>query len=79
MEGEAQQSRSEDPTPGVHLSSRQQEVLRLLVEGHSNSEIAAALSISPRTAANHVAGILRKFGVPSRAAAAAHAVRRGLA
>jgi DNA-binding CsgD family transcriptional regulator len=61
------------------LSPREIEVLRLLVEGRSDREIGAALFISRHTASNHVAGILAKLGLPSRAAAAAYAVRHGLA
>ena len=54
-------------------------MLRLLVEGHPDREIAAVLFVSRHTIANHVKGILGKLGVPSRAAAAAWAVRHGLA
>jgi DNA-binding CsgD family transcriptional regulator len=61
------------------FTQREQEVLRLLVEGKSDPQIAAALYISRRTAATHVASIYGKLGVNSRAAAAAQAVRRGLA
>jgi non-specific serine/threonine protein kinase len=61
------------------LTPREAEVLRLLAEGHTDREIAEALFVSRSTAANHVANILGKLGVPSRAAAAAWAVRRGLA
>jgi len=53
-------------------------VLRLLAAGHSDRQIAAALSISRKTAGNHVANILAKLGVESRTAAATLAVRRGL-
>jgi non-specific serine/threonine protein kinase len=60
------------------LTPRELEVLRLLVEGHTDRDIAEALFVSPRTVAKHVAGILAKFAVPSRAAAATHAVRHGL-
>jgi DNA-binding NarL/FixJ family response regulator len=60
------------------LTLREQEVLRLLVEGVSDPEIAARLFISRKTASNHVHAILRKLGVASRAAAAARAGRRGL-
>jgi DNA-binding NarL/FixJ family response regulator len=55
------------------------EVLRLLVEGRTNQEIARALSISPSTVASHVVNILGKIGVESRTAAAAWAVRHGVA
>jgi DNA-binding NarL/FixJ family response regulator len=60
------------------LTARELEVLRLLVEGKSDRAIAEALFVSRHTAANHVASILGKLGVPARAAAA-WAVRRGLA
>ena len=66
-------------TAHAHLTHRELEVLRLLVEGRSDPQIAAALFISRRTAAAHVASIFRKLDVTSRAAAAAHAVRHGLA
>jgi DNA-binding CsgD family transcriptional regulator len=61
------------------LTRREVEVLRLLVEGHSDREIANLLFVSRHTAAHHVASILAKLGLPSRAAAAAYAVRSGLA
>jgi DNA-binding CsgD family transcriptional regulator len=61
------------------LTGRELEVLRLLVAGNSDRQIATALSISRRTAATHVANIYRKLDVTSRAAAAAYAVRNGLA
>jgi DNA-binding NarL/FixJ family response regulator len=63
----------------VRLTTRELDVLRLLVEGRSNPEIAAALFVSPRTAETHVTHILAKLGVTSRTEAAAHAVRVGLA
>ncbi len=64
---------------GVELTMREAEVVRLLAEGLSDREIAAALFISPRTARFHVANLLAKLGVDSRTAAASYAVRRGLA
>jgi DNA-binding NarL/FixJ family response regulator len=60
------------------LSPREQDVLRLIVDGRSDREIAAALSISPRTVMRHVTGILAKLDVPSRTAAAALAIRQEL-
>jgi DNA-binding CsgD family transcriptional regulator len=49
------------------------------VEGLSDREIAGVLFVSRHTANNHVGSILSKLGVPSRAAAAAWAVRNDLA
>ena len=53
------------------LTSREREVLRLLVAGRSNREIAAALFIAPKTASVHVSNILAKLGAASRTEAAA--------
>lgn len=47
---------------GPKITPREQDVLRLLVQGLADRDIAAELSISPRTASTHVTNILRKFG-----------------
>jgi pimeloyl-ACP methyl ester carboxylesterase len=60
------------------LSPREQEVLRLIAAGLSDAEIAERLIVSPHTVHRHVANIRTKLRQPSRAAAAAHAVRAGL-
>lgn len=65
-------------TPFSILSPRELEVLRGLVDGRSNQEIATELFISPHTAVRHVASIMNKLGVDSRTAAATWAMRNGL-
>jgi DNA-binding CsgD family transcriptional regulator len=59
-------------------TDRQLDVLRLLASGRSNREIASVLQISEHTVARHVSNIFDKFGVTSRAAAVAHALRKNL-
>jgi non-specific serine/threonine protein kinase len=61
------------------LTARELEVLRLLVEGLSDREIADALFIGQRTVSTHVANILGKLDLSTRTAAASYAVRHGLA
>jgi DNA-binding CsgD family transcriptional regulator len=63
---------------GTELTARERDVLRLLVDGHSNAEIADSLFIGIRTVRMHVANILAKLGMATRTAAAAHAIRHGL-
>jgi len=60
------------------LSSREMEVLKLLVEGSSNQQIANQLVISLATAKTHVRNILNKLSVDDRTQAAVQAMRRGL-
>ena len=60
------------------VTPREREVLSLLAAGLTNREIAGRLVVSEHTVHRHVTNILRKLGLPSRTAAAAHAVRHGL-
>ena len=62
--------------PGV--TPREREVLALLAQGLTNKQIAERLVVSEHTIHRHVTNILRKLDLPSRTAAAAHAVRAGL-
>jgi len=61
------------------FTPRETDVLRLLVTGRSDREIADALFIGPRTVQTHVSNVLAKLEASNRAEAAAMAVRRGLA
>jgi DNA-binding CsgD family transcriptional regulator len=69
----------EPPTARVFgLTDRELDVLRLLGQGKTNPEIAAALFISPRTAGVHITHILRKLDATTRVRAATVAERAGL-
>ena len=57
-------------------SPREAEVAELIAKGPSNREIAAVLTISEKTAANHVEHIMTKLNFRSRAQIAVWAVRR---
>ena len=56
--------------PGVPLTARQQDVLRLIRAGSSNKEIAGALGLSENTVKVHVNALFRALGVKTRAEAA---------
>jgi DNA-binding NarL/FixJ family response regulator len=64
--------------PGHDLTARELDVLRQIVEGKSDREIAAELFISHHTVSRHVSNILGKLGVESRTAAATYAARHRL-
>ncbi|MBW4501702.1 MAG: response regulator transcription factor [Scytonema hyalinum WJT4-NPBG1] len=69
------------PSPSgnaANLSQRELEVLRLMVEGLSNPEIAEKLYLSPNTIKTHVRGIMNKLSVDDRVQAAVVALRSGL-
>jgi DNA-binding NarL/FixJ family response regulator len=61
-----------------HLSEREYEVLRLLVQGKTNPEIAQQLTISVGTVKIHVEHILAKLRVSDRTQAAVRAIELGL-
>lgn len=65
-------------TPNKILSSREYEVLKLIVLGKNNNEIAKDLFISVHTVKVHVSSIIEKLGVEDRVQAAVKAVRENL-
>jgi DNA-binding NarL/FixJ family response regulator len=71
-------SRTDAAGDETDLSRRELDVLRLVVAGKENAEIAQALSISPQTVKNHTSRILAKLNVPNRTMAAVEALSRGL-
>jgi DNA-binding CsgD family transcriptional regulator len=60
------------------MTPREQEILRLLAEGHSARKIAEKLCISPRTAENHRTHIMKKLGLHSTLDLVRYAARIGL-
>jgi DNA-binding NarL/FixJ family response regulator len=66
-------------TPDSDLSTREREVLLLLVRGKSNREIADELSIKETTVKSHVSVILMRLNVTDRTQAVVTALQRGLA
>lgn len=63
---------------GVTLSSREMEVLALMVEAMSNKQIARRLGISEATVKTHVSTLIAKLGVQDRVSAAVYALRHGI-
>lgn len=73
--------KSPNPEPNQNitlLSERELEVLKLIVEGKSNNEIAEDLYLSTNTIKTHVRGIMNKLAVDDRVQAAVVALRSGL-
>jgi DNA-binding CsgD family transcriptional regulator len=66
-----------EPGAACPLTQREEQVLRLLVDGLSDREVATRLVISPKTVQKHVGAVLRKSGTTSRTAAVVRALKRG--
>ena len=66
------------PAPGLDLTHREREVLALVVEGLSNSEIAERMRLSTATVRLHVGHLLAKLEAPNRTAAAVIAVENAI-
>jgi DNA-binding NarL/FixJ family response regulator len=77
---EAYLQRSQDTAfdPYDALTEREREVLHLAAEGLSNPDIAARLSISPRTVETHRANLMRKLGLKTQTDLIRYALKRGI-
>jgi DNA-binding NarL/FixJ family response regulator len=64
--------------PEEPLSPREQEVLKLIAEAHTNREIGEILHLAEKTVESHRANLLRKLGMRDRVELVRYAIRRGL-
>lgn len=71
-------ARSGEAVPDDPLTPREQEVVKLIAEGHTSEEIAEILVISKKTVERHRANILEKLGMRNRVDLTRYAIRRGL-
>ena len=70
--------RRDERAPAQVLTPREDEVVKLIAEGHSSKEIAQALTISLKTVERHRANILQKLGMQDRTELTRYAIRAGL-
>ena len=73
-----QYGRPSDPAE-TRLTAREADVLRLVVDGLTARQVATRLVLSPRTVEHHIQRILRRLGLPNRAALVRFAIEKGLA
>jgi two-component system, NarL family, response regulator NreC len=78
IEAYIQRAESTAPDSYHSLTTREREVLQLAAEGCSSAEIAARLSISPRTAETHRSNLMRKLGLHTQTDLIRYALRRGI-
>ena len=62
----------------VRFSPRERQVVKFIIGGYSNQDIASALGLRIQTVKNHLSRIYRKLGVPNRVQLAVFAVGHGL-
>ena len=60
------------------LTPREEEIVKLVAEAHTNKEIAEILHLSEKTVENHRANAMRKLGMRDRVELVRYAIRRGL-
>jgi DNA-binding NarL/FixJ family response regulator len=78
MREHLERARTGDGAPANVLTPREEEILKLVAEAHTNDEIGALLQISKKTVERHRANILEKLGMRDRVELTRYAIRRGL-
>ncbi|MFI5761684.1 response regulator [Streptomyces sp. NPDC051563] len=71
-------ARRQDPLPARAITEREEEILKLVAEGHSSKEIGELLVISAKTVERHRANLLQKLGMRDRLELTRYAIRVGL-
>ena len=64
--------------PAIPLTPREEEVVKLIAEAHTNAQIAEILHLAEKTIESHRANVLRKLGMRDRVELVRYAIRRGL-
>ena len=64
--------------PSISLTPREEEVVKLIAEAHTNAQIAEILHLAEKTVESHRANVLRKLGMRDRVELVRYAIRRGL-
>jgi DNA-binding NarL/FixJ family response regulator len=64
--------------PAVLLTPREEEVVKLIAEAHTNAQIAQILHLAEKTVESHRANVLRKLGMRDRVELVRYAIKRGL-
>ena len=66
---------SGQPIRNLHITTRESQIIGLICRGQSDKEIAAALSVTPRTVRTHLERLFRRNGIHTRAAAVSRWLR----
>ena len=64
--------------PNIPLTPREEQVVKLIAEAHTNAQIAQVLHLAEKTVESHRANVLRKLGMRDRVELVRYAIRRGL-
>lgn len=78
IRGYLDRARQGDPLPARAITVREEEILKLVAEGHTSKEIADILVISAKTVERHRANLLQKLGLRDRLQLTRYAIRAGL-